>query len=576
MCETDDTRQKVKEPENRGQTNYQNIHEHPNGSHYGQKQHQYEEKIVQLEQQLQDERKRVQQLEQKVELLSLNQQVQPTFSRKTQQNLSEPIKQTQIQQWTGTSSGLQYNILLFGETGAGKSTLINYFTNYFNNGSLEGLKIAIPTKYHQATEGFKSYEKNLQDSSKSKTSQCTDYTFRTNGITYNFIDTPGLSDTEGTAKDDEHIIKIMTAAEKRGTLSAIVIVINGTVSRSTVNVRNTLTLLKGSVPDDLQENLLIILTNCLKGESSFDLKLLSSLNISKENVFYMNNAALNTPVEKWEDEEIMDNLRYLWGKSMNTIGKIIQKVEKLGNKATTAFRDMRLKREKIKAELHGILLEVKKLQTMQDELNCAQNAQEGVTNDIQKYSNYKQTRQVNYIEMEECDYNNTICSKHTRVCHENCQLPYTEEEGNEVFKGCACMNGSPNCTQCECDHTTHYHATKKPLQKSKTVEDILHDVKALYDQNTDKKAQLQSKISSLSSDIKSLRGALDAKEAGIKKCCEDLKTLCSHFNFVDELKSIIDIMITDARTLTNMQARQDAQSRINSIVELANQLSKTK
>nr|XP_029707552.1 uncharacterized protein LOC115254289 [Aedes albopictus] len=109
-----------------------------------------------------------------------------------------------------------YNILLFGETGSGKSTLINYFTNFFLGGSLTNLKVAIPTKHHKATEKLNYSEKDLHDSSKSKTRDCIAYVFTKDGITFNFIDTPGLSDTEGTAKDDENVIKIMAAAEKKG------------------------------------------------------------------------------------------------------------------------------------------------------------------------------------------------------------------------------------------------------------------------------------------------------------------------------------------------------------------------
>lgn len=493
-----------------------------------------------------------------------------------EQRLLQELQRLKLKQKQKEKPRQQYNILLFGETGSGKSTLINYLTNFFLGGSLKKLKIAIPTKHHKATENWAYSEQDLHDSSKSKTRDCIDYEFMKGDVCFNFIDTPGLSDTEGTAKDDEHIVKIMAAAENRGNLSAIIIVINGTVARATVNLRNTLTLLKGSVPDVLLKNLLVVLTNCSKATANFDLKQLEPWKVPKDNVFHMNNSALSMPVEEWKnDEDIMDDLVAYWKKSMKAMEGIMKKVKQLGNKATHAFRDMRIKRNKIKAELHGILLEVKKLQTMQDELNCAQGAEKDVATDIQKYSNYKQTKEVDYVEMEEATYHSTICMKHTKICHEGCGLQFTPEQGNEIFKGCACMSGS-HCHQCECDHSTHYHDKKKPVKKKKTVEDILHDVKALYDQHTSRKINLRKKISDLSADIASLKRALDVKESDIEKCCEELKTLCSQFNFVDELQSIIDTMERDARTLTNVEARKDANQRIDNFIHLANRLSASK
>lgn len=497
--------------------------------------------------------------------------------KRQEQRLLQELQRLKLKQKQQKPPRQQYNILLFGETGSGKSTLINYLTNFFLGGSLKKLKVAIPTKHHKATENWTYSEQDLHDTSKSKTRDCIDYDFTKGDLCFNFIDTPGLSDTEGTAKDDEHIVKIMTAAENRGNLSAIIIVINGTVARATVNLRNTLTLLKGSVPDVLLKNLLVVLTNCSKATANFDLKQLEPWKVPKDNVFHMNNSALSMPIQEWkDDEDIMEDLVAHWKRSMKAMESIMKKVKQLGNKATHAFRDMRVKRNKIKAELHGILLEMKKLQTLQDDLNSAQVDEKDVATDIRKYANFKETKIVDYVEMEDAPYHSTICMMHSKICHERCGLRYTTEQGNEIFKGCSCMGGGPLCRECECEHSTHYHDKKKPVKKTKTVENILHDVKALYDQNTSKKLNLQKKITDLSADIGSLKRALDVKEADIEKCCEDLKTLCSQFNFVDELQSIIDTMERDARTLTNVEARKDANRRIDNFIHLANKLSASK
>jgi len=105
-------------------------------------------------------------------------------------------------------------VLVIGETGSGKSTFINYLTNYFRGGSLQNIKVAIPSKYRPAiTEQFAHCENNLRDTTQSKTDMCNQYIFvdaaSPSQKQYLFLDTPGLSDTRGAEQDNINMNKII-------------------------------------------------------------------------------------------------------------------------------------------------------------------------------------------------------------------------------------------------------------------------------------------------------------------------------------------------------------------------------
>ena len=479
---------------------------------------------------------------------------------------------------------------MIGETGSGKSTLINYLTNYFYGGSVEKLEIAIPTQYLQATRDWEYSEKDLHDSMQSKTTECNIYSFKEFNSCYKFIDTPGFSDTKGTEQDDQHISKITSAAEKLKIVTTVIIVINGAVGRVTATTRNTLALLRSSVPDILLNNLIVVLTNCSPITANFDLKALEPWTVPEDHVFYMNNSALSKPTTCWINNEKMKKLLIDdWETSMDEIKKMILTIENMGHINTNVFGDMRRSRNKIKAKVSEILIEVKHLQNLQSELDSAELAHKGISTDIEEYSNYKQNKQVEYIEMEETEYFNTICMNHTdKVCHENCGLNCKTGVGDSALIRCSCIKHpqllgrigqmvgilKAECHVCKCAHTAHYHDNKKPVKKIKTVEEILQDVKARYDQNTRKNATIENKINALNVDIQTLQEVLKKKETEIHRWCQKLKEICSQFNFIDELKSVIDTMKANARGLTSMKARSEADNMINNIEKLADELQK--
>ncbi|XP_029729937.2 uncharacterized protein LOC115253545 isoform X1 [Aedes albopictus] len=477
----------------------------------------------------------------------------------------------------------EYNIILFGETGSGKSTMINYLTNYFHNGTPKNFKIAIPTKHHEATEGLEHHEDNVQDASKSQTRACTIYDFRKQDTIFNFIDTPGLSDTEGVAQDDFNIQQIMGAAEQSGVLTAIILVINGTQARATVNLRNTLCLLRSSIPDILLQNLVVVLTNCSATSVNFDLAHLKPWTIPEANIFHMNNSALSRPVSQWiNNERMKKDLEREWEYSMETIDELIQSLKLLGGKATEAFKQMRINRDRIKSQLHSILLDVKKFQDLQNELGILKITQQNISTDIQKYSDFKRTKRVEFTEFEKCNECSTICSVCSKLCRENWA-------NVNSFHGVLGMTLGSNMSLrgimnffktiftglCKCKHShfRHYDDNVRPVKKTKTVEEILEDVKNAFDHHMNKNEKIESKIGDLDADVAALKHALDEKEVEIRKHCNELKKLCSQFNFVDELQGVIAVMDRDARTLTSTEARADAEKRIGNIKHVVDTLS---
>lgn len=464
-------------------------------------------------------------------------------------------------------------ILIIGETGAGKSTFINYLTNYFRKGSLKNLKVAVPSKYRpHATESFSHSEQNMQNTTQSKTDGCHQYMFAQNEKQYLFLDTPGLSDTRGAEQDNINISKIIDAVEGLGGLTAVIIVVNGAVARLTVNLQNVISRLRGNLPDTVMDNVIVVLTNSTRYAANFTLQALELYG----NVYpyYMQNSAFSTDPSTWTSTAL-DALQSDWDQAMDELDAMRETLDTFKIKSVAAFKNMRDIRNEIKTLMHAAQVEVSQIQKMQDELAAFDAALKQTDTDLVTYKDYTQERKVEVAELVDAPYHSTLCQICTHVCHEKCGLTETTTVGDQIFQQCWAMSKGV-CKQCPgaCSYTSHYHAKKTVNKVSKTLKDVMIEIKAKYDKASNDQTSYKQKIKTTGDAKKLLEKALNQKKEDIINLCKKLQAICSGFNLAQELHALIQQLEIQSSMLRNIDAKQQATVFIRSLKEFCQMLEK--
>ena len=384
---------------------------------------------------------------------------------------SQPQPQSQSQ----PNPNKVYRMLILGETGSGKSTLINTMTNYLRDGSLKNLKVAIPTMYLKTTEEFKNSEFDVKNNGKSQTKEPIEYKFNIDDEQICILDTPGLCDTEGLEKDNENLEKIVNSAIKIDKLSGIILVMNGTNSRVNNNIKHVLNKFNGFFPDSVMKNIIVVFTCCREETCNF--KSLDKLGIKPHKVIYMNNSAFSVDPRKYNLEaDQITNIE--WNKSMEMSKNIVNELKSLSTTSTFEFAQMFKIRNSIKSKLHDSKLKIIELQKIQDEYQQAKNAADihGATSE--QFKNYTIKKTVEKEVFEETPYHSTICGKCNKVCHSHCGLEEIKNKDNSsAISNCACFRSNNLCQECGCDPSTHYHDRKDLVLKMVTLDEELTDIK---------------------------------------------------------------------------------------------------
>jgi hypothetical protein len=225
------------------------------------------------------------------------------------------------------------------------------------------------------------HEKYLNDATRCKTRQCTKYQYKVQQVDFNFFDTPGINDTGGYLSDNENLEKIFQCIQSVDHLTALVLILNGTQARLTINIKNILERLHDRLPDIFYSNIILILTNCSAHTNNLD----SVKLINHPPIFHMQNSAFSSDPQTWS-EQTYQMLQRDWNISMQTMNEFIKSLVLSTPISTKSLTDINNNRNSIRSILHETRLMIMELQHIEAELTALEQASHIYSTNISKIS----------------------------------------------------------------------------------------------------------------------------------------------------------------------------------------------
>ena len=247
----------------------------------------------------------------------------------------------------------ELNILIMGETGAGKSTWINGFANYLHFKTLKEAQSGetlclVPIAFTLTDDDFNQRDVKLGSDDENeeieKDQSCTQFlktyrfTCKESKAIIRLIDTPGLGDTRGIGNDREHFQDILSHIKRIDKLHGIIVLLKPNQARLTILFEYCIKELLANLHKDASRNIVFCFSNarstCYRpGDTMPALqKLLETNNIGikpcKETVYCIDNesvrflAAVKCGIEFTEKEQ--NDFSESWTRSVDQIDRLVR------------------------------------------------------------------------------------------------------------------------------------------------------------------------------------------------------------------------------------------------------------
>ncbi|KAL3104943.1 hypothetical protein niasHT_028475 [Heterodera trifolii] len=415
-----------------------------------------------------------------------------------------------------------FTLLLLGETGVGKSTLINALIAYLKHATLQDALEAkeidwvIPARFCTGRYDSKRIRYRIEvqlgeeskaerlEAGESQTKWPNAYVIPSkDGHKVRIIDAPGIGDTKGVNEDKINFDKTLNFISTLPELHAVCILLRPNSPRTTPAIKYCIEGLLTYLHKNATNNIVFVFTNA-RG-SNYDMgktdialeKILTpierahnvSIPLHQDRIYCVDNEAYEALclIKKGGIEynpEEMDNFSRSWAHAEKEFQRLLQHVSNLKPHRTWETVSLNEARRTIIDLSEPLALITGKIQTNVDRIKKYEEAIKLGKEKVEKAPT------LETIEFVPLSYPRTVCTAacctsiqrtlnngdvkvYMKHCHEHCYLPSTPQLfPNEGLKQCLAMNGTNNCRLCGCAWSVHIHYVFDQRQKTFTIEEL--------------------------------------------------------------------------------------------------------